>query len=137
VAKPEMRELQTGEDPRAKCVTGRGRGTGLPCQRGGRATRPCGRTHPSWERSAATRHAGKEIHGEGGHRELTKRLREEGAGACLGDADVGARSGEGERGEGEETECPGEIGDCGRRRMGAAVMCRPRQARLRDTCREF
>jgi hypothetical protein len=73
----------------------------------------------------------------GGHRELTKRLREEGAGACLGDADVGARSGEGERGEGEETECPGEIGDCGRRRMGAAVMCRPRQARLRDTCREF
>jgi hypothetical protein len=88
-------------------------------------------THPSWERSSVARRTGKEIHGESGsHRDLTERLREEGASACRGGGDVGPRStGEGERGEGEETEHPNEIGDCGRHRMGAAVMHRRHRAR--------
>jgi hypothetical protein len=91
---------------------------------GGRAT------HPSWERSGAARNTGKEIHGESGsHRVLTERLREEGAGARRGGSDVGPRSTrEGEHDEGKETERPDEIGDCGRRRMGAAVMHRRRRA---------
>jgi hypothetical protein len=94
---------------------------------GGRAT------HPSWERSGAARRAGKEIHGESGsHKALMERLREEGAGACRNGGDVGPRSTrEGERGEGEETERPDEIGDRGRRRMGAAVMRRRCRARGR------
>jgi hypothetical protein len=76
---------------------------GLLCHRGGKATRPCGCTHPSWDGSCAARRAGTEIHGESGsRRELTERLREEGAGACRGGGDVVPRStGEGERGEGE------------------------------------
>jgi hypothetical protein len=43
----------------------------------------------------------------------------------MGVAMWGPRStGEGEHGEGEETECPDKIGKCGRHRMGVAVMCR-------------
>jgi hypothetical protein len=88
--------------------------TGLPCQGGGRATRPCGKeihgrrqSHTSFMGEVGVaRCTGKEIHGESGsHRDLTERLREEGASACRGGGDVGPRSmGESERGEGEETE---------------------------------
>jgi hypothetical protein len=57
---------------------------------------------------------------------------EGGANACRGSGDVRPRStGEGRRGEGEEPECPDEIGGHGRSWMGAAVMRRRSRAQGR------